>query len=89
MGLKTHELGPLFVGVTPPLHDDVPMFHVARSWEDEEPFREAETRLLRLWPFKRALIWGWWYDTGIETQEDLDHALGLRTLPGTAEDWVL
>lgn len=39
-----------------------PLFERPTVQEDEEPYRKGHARIIRLWPTKWALIFGWWGD---------------------------
>lgn len=78
MSVKTHDIGRYFYYVLPTkVNPGTPLTHVALSWEREPPYRESETRVLRLWPTRLAVAWGYWYDTGVESIEEQDERMGM------------
>jgi hypothetical protein len=51
-----------------------PIFHTAPTVEIEEPFRRSDSLVVRL-PFRRAIVLGWWEDTGWDADTALMEAV--------------
>ena len=66
---NTHDLGRFFV-YTLPTRMRFPLA-VDHAWEVEPPYRISKvTLIIRLWPFRRALGFGWWLDSAVRSLED-------------------
>jgi len=56
-----------------------PLKHWAMTQEVEVPFRNSLSCVVRLWPFRIALVAGKWYPSGLHEDEALLAALGGRS----------
>ena len=56
-----------------------PFYHVAPTREVTSPFRIGRrSRIIRLLPFRRALVVGWWVPSGLDEIDALYRALNLN-----------
>lgn len=72
--MQTHDIGRAFfhfIHVRP----GTPLLHTAPTVEIEPPYRRSESLIIRLLPFRRALVLGWWEDTEWDAEEALMEAV--------------
>lgn len=70
---QTLDIGPLFVHMLKVRPG--PLIHFGSSQEVERPYRHSRVVVMRLWPLRRALAFGWWRDTGLTEEQALTKAL--------------
>jgi hypothetical protein len=74
------DLGRLF-GLTIKVTSEAGWIWTAPTFEIEPPFRVCpRCILIRLKPFKTALVLGWWRDSGLEEEAALRQALSARVV---------
>lgn len=76
--MRSHDLGRLFV-LPIAVVAGTSWVHVAPTWEIEAPFRVCKRCLIvRIKPFKTALVLGWWSASGMTEDEALQRAVCAR-----------
>lgn len=74
----SRDLGRLFA-LTIKVTDEAGWVWTAPTFEIEPPFRVCRKCLLiRIKPFRTALVLGWWRDSGLEEEQALQQALQAR-----------
>lgn len=86
--MKIYDIGPLLTH-TLKLQRTAPLLHWATTNELEVPYRTSRSLVVRLWPSTRALVLGWWRQTGRTEEEGLGAALRTGSVSEEAPEFSL
>jgi hypothetical protein len=82
---QTHDLGRFFMHRIY-LVADAPLIHIAHTQEIDDPFRNSQSVVTRLWPSRHGIVLGLWKSSGLTEVEALCSAISAHDTDALDDD---